>query len=66
MPTTTTTHLSQGTKSVLRSRRYQPSIEVSATVNASVAVATSEVRCSHSTQAPMPTRAATAGASATV
>ena len=43
MPTTTTTHLSHGTKSVLRSRRYQPSIEVSATVKASVAVANREL-----------------------
>ncbi len=66
MPSTTTTHLSHGTKSVLRSSRYQPSIEVSATVKARVAVANRELRCSQRTHAPIPTRAATAGARATV
>ena len=66
MPTARTTQRSHGTKSAMRPSRKNASTVVSATAAEAKKDATSEVRCSHSSQAPMPTSAAIAGARATV
>ena len=65
-PATSTRYFTQGRKSGLRSRSAKPSTAVRETVPDAMPMASSESRRSHSSQAPVPTSAAIAGASATV
>ena len=57
---------SQAFHSTVRERRTKPHTEVAAVATASVIAPTAPSRRSHASAAPMPTRAATAGARATV
>ena len=65
-PASSTTHRSHGRKSEVRPSRKKPSTVVSDTAALATPEASSEVRCCQSSQAPVPTRAPIAGASATV
>ena len=65
-PTVATTYFSQGCHDASRASSSKARLVVSAVVSPRTPVARSEVRCCQSTQAPIPTSAPIAGASATV